>query len=316
MHIVFFGSGEIGIPTLKNLREHHQILKVVTQPDRPSGRGRHLAPTPINAAAQELGLQVAAVEDVNDSTVVSELLALGARIGVVVAFGQKIDQAILDGIPAGCINAHTSLLPKYRGAAPIHRAIVNGEEKTGVTVFKLTARMDAGPILTQRWTFIKPEETAEELHDRLGGIAVDAVGAALVLFENDANPPGEPQDETEATPAPKLSKKEGHIDFAVPAEQLARRICGMWSWPGARCVFASADGNRNEEVLLARARAYEGGAANASPGLIDERMLVATAEGMLEILEIKPAGGKLMTWPEFANGRRIRAGDRFERCRS
>ncbi len=311
MRMLFFGSGSFAVPTLRNLQQNHDIAAVITQPDRPSGRGRKLTPTPVKERALELGLEVITVEQVNDESMVRRLLDFGTDVGVVLAFGQKIGPPIRDGIPGGCINAHASLLPKYRGAAPFQWTILNGEEKAGVTVFKLVQRMDAGPILTTRWTSPKPEETADELHDRLAGIAVDAITGALELYSADPNPPGEPQDDSAATQAPKLKKEDGFIDFARPAAELAHFVCGMWDWPGARCRFSSSDGTRNEDVVLARARLAEGRAEAIPPGQLDSRLLLATGDGMLELLEIKPAGGKLMTWPDFANGRHVKAGDRF-----
>lgn len=312
MRILFFGSGEFGIPTLRALAEGHELAGVVTQPARPSGRGLEARPTPIAEQARELGLPVWEVEDVNDPEVIARLLELRPELGVVVAFGQKIGPPLLEGIRGGCVNLHASLLPKYRGAAPIHWAVLAGEEKTGVTLFKLTPRMDAGPILAQRWTYIKPEETTAELHERLARIAPDAMAAGLELYAADPNPPGEPQDERLASKAPKLKKSDGLIHFDRDAVSVARHICAMWSWPGARCRFESADQRIREDVILARARAYEGAPAqDMTPGRIDDRWLVATGRGMLEILELKPAGSRLMTWPDFVNGRRVRAGDHF-----
>ncbi len=313
MRMLFFGSGAFAVPTLRNVQQNHDVAAVITQPDRPSGRGRKLTPTPVKERALQLGLEVITVEQVNDESMVRRLLDFGADVGVVLAFGQKIGAPIRDAIPGGCINAHASLLPKYRGAAPFQWTIINGEEKTGVTVFKLVQRMDAGPILTTRWTSPKPEETACELHDRLAAIAVDAITGALELYANDPNPPGEPQDDAEATPAPKLRKEDGFIDFAKPAAELAHFVCGMWDWPGARCRFSSSDSTRGEDVVLARARLAEGQTVALAPGQLDSRLLLATGDGMLELLEIKPAGGKLMTWPDFANGRHVKAGDRFSR---
>ncbi len=313
MRLLFFGSGSFAVPTLRNLQQNHDIAAVITQPDRPSGRGRKLTPTPVKERALQLGLEVITVERVNDESMVPRLLDFAADVGVVLAFGQKIGSPIRDSIPGGCINAHASLLPKYRGAAPFQWTILNGEEKAGVTVFKLVQRMDAGPILTTRWTSPKPEETADELHDRLAGIAVDAITGAMELYAADPNPPGEPQDDAAATQAPKLRKADGVIDFARPAAELAHFVCGMWGWPGARCRFTSSDGTRSEDVVLARARLAEGQTEPIPPGQLDSRLLVATADGMLELLEIKPAGGKLMTWPDFANGRHVKAGDRFTR---
>lgn len=312
MRLLFFGSGPFGVPTLRNLQQNHDIAAVITQRDRPSGRGRKLTSTPIKQWATDLGLEVIAVDDVNDPAVARQLIDMAADIGVVLAFGQKIGPELRTGLNGKCINAHASLLPKYRGAAPFQWAVLNGEEKTGVTVFKLVGRMDAGPILTSRWTTINEAETAEELHDRLAGIAVDAIGGALELYAEGANPPGEPQDESAATPAPKLRKVDGHLDFSKSAEELTRFVCGMWHWPGARCKFISADGTQQEEVVLVRARLGQAAGEHLPPGGIDAFLQVGTSDGVLEILEIKPAGGKRMTWQAYANGRHVRAGDRLQ----
>ncbi len=312
MRILFFGSGAFSVPTLRNLEQNHQIVRVVTQPDRPGGRGRQPIATPARAMAEELGLAVLPTADVNAPETAAELLAERADLGVVLAFGQKIGPQLLHEIAGGCINAHGSLLPAYRGAAPVHWAIIRGERRTGVTVFKLVQRMDAGPILASRWTYIKPEETTSELHDRLAAIAVDAVRAALECYAADPNPAGAPQDETAATAAPKLTKEDGVLDFSRPASELASRICGLWSWPAARCLWVSAADGRRQEIALARARVAEGLPPATPAGQLDDRLHLATGDGMLEILELKPAGGTLMTWPQFVNGRRVRPGDRFE----
>jgi len=314
MRIVFFGSGKFAVPVLQSVFDAgHEIACVVTQPDRPAGRGRKIRPTPVREHAEALGLDVLAVEDVNEPAVAERLLQSGARLGVVVSFGQKIGRALLEGFPAGLINAHASLLPKYRGAAPVNWAIINGEEVTGVTVFRLVEGMDAGPIILQRQTMIRPGETAEELEARLAGVACDAIKSALELFEGTDEPPMTPQDDSQATRAPKLQKADGFVDFSVPAWQAARRICGLWSWPGAACWFVKADGSKRERVILARAFVVDGQSEPTEPvGTILEDLTVQTGRGRIRIAEIKPAGGRLMRFEDFAHGRRISAGDRFE----
>ncbi len=313
MRIIFLGSGRFAMPTLRWLAESdHTVALVVTQPARPSGRGRRIVRTPVQALAEDLGLETIAIQDVNEPESAGDLLALDARIGLAIDFGQKIGPALLDGWPGGCLNLHGSLLPKYRGAAPINWAIVNGEERTGCTVFRMVERMDAGPILTSRWTEIKPEETADELHERLAGIGVDTVRATLELFAGDDNPAGTPQDEADATKARKLRKPDGVIDFDQSVSRVANHICGMTSWPGARARFR-ADDNRFENVTVIRARPAETTATpDVPPGTINANRYVATREGFLEILEIKPSSGRVMGWPDFVNGRHVAEGDMFE----
>ncbi len=312
MRILFVGSGAFALPTLDWLKSsEHEIAAVVTQPARPSGRGKRVARTPVGAVAEDAGLKVISPENINDPAVVEELRSFNAVVAVTIAFGQLLKPPVLAALPGGFINLHASLLPKYRGAAPINWAIIGGEEKTGVTVFRIDRRMDAGPILTSRWTYIKPEETASELHDRLAGIGVDAMKAALPMFEDGADPPGEPQDDAAATRAPKLSKADGAIDFSQPAGDVARRILGLWSWPAASARFEADDG-RWENVQLARARVAETDEVpDIEPGELDDRRYVAAGGGFVEILEIKPASGKVMTWREYVNGRHVSAGDRF-----
>ncbi|HKQ48343.1 MAG TPA: methionyl-tRNA formyltransferase [Phycisphaerae bacterium] len=315
MRILFFGSGEFAIPTLRSIAgDGHDIVAVVTQPDRPRGRGKEVKPTPAKSAAIDLGLSVLTTDDVNSAQMTAQLKSLGADLAYVAAFGQKIGKELLTAFPVGIVNLHASLLPALRGAAPINWAIINGDHETGVTVFRLVEKMDAGPILVQRRTAIGDVETADELHDRLARIGCDAVRATLELLAAQPDTPGTPQDAAKATIAPKLSKNDGHIAFDKPAAQLANRILGLWSWPGATCRYCSADGRRDEIVTLARARPYEGRTTPAGAqetGRITEVLSVRTADGELEILEIKPAGGRLMPWQDFVNGRHVAPGDRF-----
>ncbi|MBI4717794.1 MAG: methionyl-tRNA formyltransferase [Planctomycetes bacterium] len=303
MRLIFFGSGAFAQPTLRWLAgSNHEIAAVVTQPARASGRGRRVVRTPVHALADELKLETLAVEDVNAPDFVEKLRGLAPDLGLAIAFGQKLKTPLLAAMPGGCLNLHASLLPRYRGAAPINWAIVKGEERTGCTVFRMVERMDAGPILTSRWTLIKPEETAGELHDRLAAIGVDAVAAALELFGGGAIPPGTAQDESAATPAPKLQKADGFVDFARPAREVANHICGMTPWPGAATRFAGKDG-RWEDVSITRARPAQPYARpHVSPGTIDERRFVAAADGFVEILEIRPTSGRLMSWADYVTG--------------
>ncbi|UCE61400.1 MAG: hypothetical protein JSU63_06555 [Phycisphaerales bacterium] len=317
MRIVLLASGVFANPTLRWLAQsEHEVPLVVTQPARGSGRGRRKTRTPVRALADELGLEALEVEDVNTSEFISILRALDARVGLVIAFGQKLGPELLSAMPGGCINLHASLLPKYRGAAPINWAIVNGEERTGCTVFRVVERMDAGPILSTRWTEIKPEETAGELHDRLAAIGVDAVRAALPMFEGNDLPEGTPQDDALVTRAPKLKKSDGLIDFAQPAVRVVDHICGMTPWPGATVQFHAKDG-RWEKVAITRARPTEDPIKpTAEPGTIDARLFVAASDGFVEILQLKPSSGREMIWQEYVNGRHVAQGDRFMTSKS
>lgn len=310
MRIVFLASGAFALPTLRWLgQSEHEVPLVVSQPPRPRGRGRKTASTPVAAAARDLGIRVIEANDVNSAEMVAELRSHSARLGLVIAFGQKLGQEVCDCFPGGCVNLHASLLPKYRGAAPINWAIINGEERTGCTVFQIVERMDAGPIFITRGTEIQPEETTGELHDRLAGIGVDAVQAAFELFQGDESPRGKPQDDALATPAPKLKKSDGAVRFDRPAAQVVNHVHGMTPWPGASAEYQGTDGRR-EKVLLTRVRLAERSPTpTIAPGTVDERLFVALSDGFLEILQIKPSSGKVMSWQEFVNGRHVRAGD-------
>ncbi len=311
MRVVYFGSGEFAVPALRWLaNSRHEIVAVVTQPDRPAGRGKKPLPTPVAQMAEALKLTVHKVEDANEAGFVEQISSLQADLGIVAAFGQKLGAPLRAALAGECINIHGSLLPKYRGAAPINWAILNGESKTGVSVFRLVDRMDAGPVLIRRETMIGSTETAEELHDRLAGIACDALDATMKLLDQRLDYPGEPQDESLASKAPKLTKADGMLRFEESAERLALRCRAMWSWPGARCVYRGADG-RAEEVTIATASAMPAQAAEP-PGTITSLLTVATGQGSLEIHGLKPAGKRCMSWQDFVNGRHVRPGDRFE----
>ena len=352
MRIIFLGTGGFAQPTLRWLADsEHEVALVLTQPARASGRGRHVCRTPVGQLCEELGFTILEAPDVNEPEIVARLESLEAGLGMVIDFGQKIGPELLAALPGGCINLHASLLPKYRGAAPINWAIAQGAERTGCTVFRITERWDAGPILTSRWTAIKPEETAGELHDRLAAIGVDAVSSALELYADGVYPQGTPQDDAQATRAPKLTKADGVIRFDQPAAAVACHIRAMTPWPGARARYQAA-GGRFEDVAIARARVAEGNLPPADPaqskvegprskvqgpeskvegprskvegqesyvtarsstvpGTIDARRYVAAGGGFVEIMEIKPSSGRLMSWQDYVNGRHVGEGDMF-----
>jgi len=311
MRIVFFGSGEFAVPSLRSLtNSHHQIVAVVTPPDRPAGRGRKTIPTPVAARAIEDGLPLVPRADVNEPAFVELVRDHAADLGVVIDFGQKLQAPIRTAFKCGCINVHGSLLPKYRGAAPVARAILDGEPWTGVTVFRLVDRMDAGPVLVQRQTRVGSEETCSDLEVRLSRIGCDAIQAALQMLEADPWCPGEPQDESKATRAPKLTKADGHLRFDEPAEQIARRCRAMWPWPGARCRYVSTNG-KSEEVILGMATTVAA-TPEGPPGTLTPVLTVACGQGALELHSIQPAGKRLMSWRDFVNGRHVEPGDRLE----
>jgi methionyl-tRNA formyltransferase len=306
MRIVFLGTSDFGAPALRALvAAGHTLVAAISQPDRPAGRGRKLRPTPIHALADELRIRHLQTDDVNTLNLADALG--GAEIGVVAAFGQKISNAILDALPRGCVNIHGSLLPRYRGAAPFQRAIINGDEVTGVTTFQLDEDWDAGPIWGQRELRIGETETASELHDRLARLGAELIVDTLAEIHCDDREP-EAQDASQATWAPRLSRQDSQIDWSQPAFNIVRRINGLWSWPGATCMFPTSNG-RTERLQLARAQVAEttGEPTTAFPaGAFLPDQTVQAAHGRVRLLEVKPAGGKLMPFEAFARGRRVK----------
>lgn len=297
LRLIFAGSSEFGLPTLQALVEvGHEIAQVVSQPDRPAGRGRALSPTPVAVFAAEKNLPVLKTPDVN-----REMLP-DADAMVVIAFGQKVAGAQADRPRLGSMNLHASLLPRYRGAAPITWAILRGETVSGNTIIRLAQRMDAGAMLGQSVTPIGEVETGGELHDRL---AQD--GAVLVLrtlAELDSGTAVEtPQDESAVTLAPKLSRKDSVINFARPAAELARLIRGLFPWLACRVRIADANGSELARVRLVRARAV---VSDESPrweaGEIMLSGWVNTGDGALEILELQPEAGRVMTLEDYRRG--------------
>jgi methionyl-tRNA formyltransferase len=311
MRVVFLGTGEFGVGALRNiLQAGHAVTTVISQPDRPAGRGREIRPTPIHATADALGLRHVQTEDVNALDLAATLDH--ADLGVVVAFGQKIGPALLAALPRGCINIHGSLLPKYRGAAPFQRAVIAGETTTGVTVFQLNERWDAGAIWGQRSTAIGPTQTADELHDQLAQLGAELIVDVLRDIESGRAQPVQ-QDPAQATRAPKLAKAEGTVDWSQPATRVASRINGLWSWPAAACLLVTQAG-KQERVLLARAAVADDTTPptpDLLPGHITDDGTVQTGAGRVRLLELRPASGKLMSFAAFANGRRLARGDRF-----
>ncbi|HSU67149.1 MAG TPA: methionyl-tRNA formyltransferase [Tepidisphaeraceae bacterium] len=303
LRVIFAGAGEFGLPTLRALLQSgHEMVRVVTQPDRPAGRGRGMTPTPIGKFADEAGIGALRTADINSESLPP------ADVMVVIAFGQKIAPAKVDHPRLGSINLHASRLPRYRGAAPINWAIINGDPIAGNSAIRLAQRMDAGSILAQSSIPIGELETAGELHDRLS-----EDGVALVLGTLDQLASGTatelPQDDSLATIAPKLSRESARLDFSRPADELARRIRGLYPWPGCRVKICDAEGTELSRLRLVRARARARGDDNRwTPGEITSAGLIETGQGSLELVEIQPDGGRLMSIEAYRRGHRWQAG--------
>lgn len=302
MRVLFYGTPAFAVPSLSALLQHHQVVAVVTQPDRPAGRGRRLRPSPVKELAQAHGVPVLQPAHLREPGWVERLRAFRPDVGVVVAFGQLLPPDVLAVPPQGSINVHASLLPRYRGAAPVAWAIIRGERETGVTTFLMDEGMDTGPILLQRAVSIGEEETAGELAARLAEL-----GAELLL-ETLARLPSltpRPQDPAAATLAPRLRPADGVIDWRRPAAALAALVRGLNPWPGARTM-----GPRGG-LQIWRARALPG---TAPPGVLvaaPEGLALGTGEGLLRPTEVQPDGRRVMSWEEYLRGARLGPGAAF-----
>ena len=288
------GTPEFAVPTLKRLvAEGHEVAAVFTQPDRPQGRGQKLAMPPVKKAAQELGLPVCQPERVRRPEVVEQLRALAPEAMVVVGYGQIIPRTILDIPPRGIINVHASLLPKYRGAAPIQWAIARGETHTGMTTMKINEGLDTGDILLKRETEIEEEETAVELGERL------AVAGADLLVQTLADLPSitpEPQDDSQATYAPILKKEDGRIDWRLSPAEILNRIRGFMPWPGCYSLL------RGQTFHIWKGARADRELQPGVMGVMDRRLYAGCGGGAIELLEVQLEGKKRMPAAAFLNG--------------
>jgi len=315
MKIIYLGSGEFGLECLNALaRSSHNLQFIVTQPPRPAGRGRKPTPTPVARWADSNSMPCVETNSVNAPQIIKEISAYGPDLIVVIAFGQKIGNELINLPPKGAINVHASLLPKYRGAAPINWTIINGEKQTGISIIALAEKMDAGDILAQETTEVLPNETAGRLHDRLVQMAAPLL---LETLDNIANGTAvyTPQDHSKATLAPKLKKSDGFLNFNEPAEMLRRKVRGFWPWPGASAMYISkktdsAKGGLRVTIAMAEVVPTQK-PAQILPGTLDENLNVICGQDTLKILKIKPTGSGLMDFKDFVNGRHTRPGDRF-----
>jgi methionyl-tRNA formyltransferase len=303
--VVFMGSPEFAVPALEALLARHQVALVVTQPDKPAGRGGKLSAPPVKVVAERAGVPVIQPRSARAPEVAAMLRETGAELGVVVAYGKILPRAVLDAFPRGCINIHGSLLPAYRGAAPIQWAVIDGRERTGVTIMQLDEGMDTGPMLLVRELAIGAEETSGELFARMAPVGAEALLEALDGLTAGTLTP-RPQPAEGASHARMLTKADGAIDFARPAGAVSAHVRGVDPWPGAVAAL------RGQPVKLFRARVVDE-AAPAAPGTvvaIDERgAVVACAEGAVALRELQLPARRRMTARELAGGRAIAVGD-------
>jgi len=307
MVVVFFGTPQFAVPTLRRLVEStHSVAGVITQPDRPRGRGQKITHAPVKALALERGIPVYQPDRLKPPEVAETLRGWRADLGVVAAYGRIIPEQLLAIPRFGMINVHASLLPKYRGAAPVHRAVINGESQTGVTIMRVVKELDAGAMLAKVTRPIGPDETSDVVETALADM-----GAELLVTVVDQLVSGiareEPQDDTQATYAPRLTKEEGLIDWTRSAPEIHNRIRGLYPWPHAYTFF------KGTRLIVLRSAVATAGASPTIPGTIlrvtSEAIQVATGDGELAILDVQPEGRRAMRAHDFLLGHRLATGE-------
>ena len=309
MNIIFFGSANFSVPSLKAiLTGGHSISSVVTQPDRQKGRGLQIAETAVKKIAKDAGLNIYQPPRVNTDEVIKFLKSLSPDLFVVVAYGQILSQEILDIPKVFSINAHASLLPKYRGAAPINWAIINGDNKTGITIIKMIDKMDAGPIISQETLDISEDDTSVTLEEKLSSLAAQLLLYAIKSIENkDYHLTA--QDETKVSLAPKLQKKDGQINWEKSAQDICNLIRGVLPWPGAFTYY----NGKLLKIYRARVSSQVREFASSNPGEILEAskggIVVFTGKGNIIIEELQIEGKKRMDVKEFITGHKICVGE-------
>lgn len=308
MRVIFAGTPEFSVPTLTAiLRSGAEVAAVYTQPDRPAGRGRRLTASPVKQTALAHGVPVHQPERLRGEAAAEAMRAHGADLMVVVAYGLLLPQAILDAPRLGCVNVHASLLPRWRGAAPIQRAILAGDAESGVSIMRMEAGLDTGPVYLLRPLALAPRETGGSLHDKLSVLGAEALLAALPGIADGSLVP-EPQDDARATYAKKLSKQEARIDWTRPAAEIERMVRAFDPWPVAETRLGA-------DVLRIWGAELPGRApGGAEPGRViatgKSGIDVATGEGVLRITRLQPAGKRPMAAAELLNARKL-DGDLF-----
>lgn len=311
MRIVYFGSAGFGLPSLEAIRDSaYELVGVFTQPAHRAGRGRKVRKTAVAVWCEENGIDCVEADNINSPEMFEKVSGCHGDLLVVIAFGQKICDKVIGWHEKGAINVHGSLLPKYRGAAPINAAIVNGDDETGISIITVCDRMDAGFVLGTGRCEITADDNAETVHDKLSalspGVLLDVIGqieSGTAVYDE--------QDEEKVTHAYKMKKSNGYVDWSQPAGKICDKIRGFWSWPGAQSDYVSQKTGKCIRVTFAKARVVEGGDESGRFGLLDDELRVICGGGRVELLEVKPAGGKLMGFKDFVNGRGVLPGDCF-----
>ncbi|MDR7865657.1 MAG: methionyl-tRNA formyltransferase [Sporomusaceae bacterium] len=307
LRAMFMGTPDFAVPCLDRLvADGHDVAAVVTQPDRPKGRGQKLAPSPVKEAALGYGLPVLQPEKIRTADFQAELAALKPDVVVVVAFGQFLPKAILELPPLGCVNVHASLLPRYRGAAPIHWAVMNGETTTGVTTMHMDIGMDSGDMILKAESAIGPDDTTGEVHDRLKELGAAVLSATLARLA-DGTAPRTPQDGAAATYAPLLTRAVERIDWSRPAATVHNQVRGLSPWPGAYCLHADRPLKvwRSESVATAPGGGQPGRVVAAD----DVGAVVLTGAGAVRLTEVQPENRRRMGMGEYIRGYGLTVGE-------
>ncbi len=297
MRIIFMGTPDFAVPALAALHEAgHEVACVYTQPPRPAGRGKKLRPSPVQQKAEALGLMVHHPKSLKSDEARAEFAAIGADVAVVAAYGLILPQVVLDAPTHGCLNIHASLLPRWRGAAPIHRAVMAGDEQTGVTIMQMEAGLDTGPMLSKVTTPVL-DKTTGELTEELAELGANAMIEVLADLPN-ITP--QAQDDDSAIYAPKIDKAEARIDWSRPAADLVNHVHGLAPFPGAWFELNS------ERVKLLRAEAYEG--SGTAGEVLDDNLAIACGKGALRPVRLQRAGKPAMDRDDFLRGRAVAKG--------
>lgn len=312
MRLIMMGTGPFAVPALRKLAEsEHEVLALVTRPEKP-GRGKRKAPSnPMRELAQQIGLKTLEPADVNTPAARGALAALQPELLIVADYGQILSGETLSVAEHGGFNIHASLLPKYRGAAPVNWAIYHGETETGVTVIQMTPRLDAGPCVAQAKTKIEPDETAVELEARLAEMGADLVLKSIADLQA-GRLESIPQDRSQVSKAPRLKKSDGLIDWGRSAKEIRNQIRAMQPWP--KCFSFLHDSQPPQRLIVNRVAVAEAH-HSAAPGEVlsteGERLLVAAGQGAVEVLEVQPAGKRAMSTKDFLHGHPVKAGQTF-----
>lgn len=316
VRVCFLGTPEFAVTHLQAMLndEHFKVVGVVTQPDRPSGRKLQLTPSPVKSLAQSRGIKVISPESVNQTLILQEIESWGAEVAVVVAFGQILSQKFLDLFPFGAVNVHGSILPRWRGAAPIQRSLEAGETETGVTLQKVVKKLDAGDVLGLRRLKVTDEMNAQDVHDQLARLGADLLHIELMDFVR-GNLAGEPQDESLVTYAKKIEKSEAELHWEQSAESLHNKVRAFIYGPGTWILF------RGKKLKIHRTKVYPSSAemrvavGDAVPGKVllceNDRLVIACRSGALELLEVQPESRNRMSVADFLKSNPLRVGDLF-----